>query len=424
MLEGNRIAIIIGIDKYFDERIPKLPGAKNDASEIYERLRDPNIGNFYISNDLYLAGEDATSYRIRKAINDVFWKADSYDLVLFYFSGHGLVDGYNDGYIAPYDMRLDEPFTYGINMRELRETVSKSANKQTVVIILDCCYSGIATKGDRALSSLSTLNREDLENFYKDHLRLAGKNRIIFASSQADQRSKESICSHSNIGSHPHGSFTFRLIEGIDGKASDEKNGIINLYRLQKYIEENMKIGTDTKQEPVFSVTEARQLEDIRIALLQSKWKDTRDKFIRDIDECCDKKDEMETLFYAVRLIEELKKIDPNNQQIDRFRGRITLSLQSYGEILIPWLTRNSIELRPQITKFSSELYTKLFSLVNFLSFDKFREIDPFELNCLSALCDIINGKIQSDIFIKRIMHTKDLNIMPKVGLPSTSGVV
>src|SRR5437879_4646271 len=116
MLTGNRLAIIIGINKYLDPKIAKLPGAEYDAQEMYERLKDQNVGNF--NQCRQLVGEQATCVEIRKAINDAFWKTDFYDLVLFYFSGHGFVDSYNDGYIAPYDMSLDEPYTLGINMGE------------------------------------------------------------------------------------------------------------------------------------------------------------------------------------------------------------------------------------------------------------------------------------------------------------------
>ena len=100
-----RRAVAIGINVYNDSNnIPKLKGAENDAKEVYERLKNPNIGNFEIHTDHLLIGSNATCEHIRKAISDVLWKTTSTDLVLFYFSGHGFVDGYGKGYIAPYDM--------------------------------------------------------------------------------------------------------------------------------------------------------------------------------------------------------------------------------------------------------------------------------------------------------------------------------
>ena len=52
----------------------------------------------------------------------------------------------NEGYLAPYDMDPEDPFVSGINMEDLKKAIYKSKNKASVIIILDCCYAGIATK--------------------------------------------------------------------------------------------------------------------------------------------------------------------------------------------------------------------------------------------------------------------------------------
>ncbi len=135
MFEGKRRAVIVGINEYKDHNIPKLDGAENDAREIYERLKDPSIGNFEVSHDHYLTGKYATCELIRKAIADIFWKTDPLDLALFYFSGHGFVDGYGNNFIAPYDMLKDEPLVRGINIQEIKQVVSESVNKANIIIL-------------------------------------------------------------------------------------------------------------------------------------------------------------------------------------------------------------------------------------------------------------------------------------------------
>jgi hypothetical protein len=399
MLNGNRLAIIIGINEYVDPKIPKLPGAEYDAKEIYERLSDPNRGNFIIQS--YLVGEDAKCTEIRKAINDAFWKTDPHDLVLFYFSGHGFVDGYNDGYIAPYDMRLDEPFTFGINMRELRETISKSKNKKNVVVILDCCYSGIATKGDKSLSTIN-LTKEDFEK----HLDFSGEGRIILASSQANQRSKEIEVPHrDNMKPHPHGNFTFHLIQGLDGEASDKNTGIITLGGLHEYVEDKMK--NENQQQPKFSVTEGSQLKGIEITVVPDEWKKNRDTVIQEIEESCDKKDQIFTLFHGAKKVNELIELDPNNTQIAKFKVVIADALQTYTGMIVNWLAANAINVAPRIARISENLFTDLFNLESYLSFNKFVNMDPIQLNRLSALSDVINEKTSIDIFILRLTPPK-----------------
>src|ERR1043166_3307154 len=97
MIEGTRRAVVVGINKYKDRGIPELRGAENDAQGVFDRLRNPDIGNFEIADTHFLTGPEATCEKVRRAISDVFWKTTASDVALFYFSGHGFVDGYDDG---------------------------------------------------------------------------------------------------------------------------------------------------------------------------------------------------------------------------------------------------------------------------------------------------------------------------------------
>ena len=104
--------------------------------------------------DHFLLGGHATHKAIRKTVSDLFRKNtdNATDLIVFYFSGHGYVDENKEGYLAPYDIDPDDPDFCGIKMEDLRNTIFGSKNKGNVVMILDCCYAGIATKGTKAAS--------------------------------------------------------------------------------------------------------------------------------------------------------------------------------------------------------------------------------------------------------------------------------
>jgi hypothetical protein len=417
MLKEKRLAIIIGVNKYFDPKIPELRGAENDALEIYQRLRDPNIGNFEIQG--YLLGKNATCTNLRKAISDAFWKTDFWDLVLFYFSGHGFVDGYNNGYIAPFDMSLDEPYVFGINLRELRDTMSAAINKKSVVMILDCCYSGIAMEGDRPISPI---NRE----YFEHHLDLSGEGRIILASSQSDAKSKETECAHAyNTNPHTHGVFTYHLIEGIDGKAADAETGIVSVEGLYRYIEGSM-MG-DIQQKPKFSVTEGARLKNIQIAVVRDVFSRKIDAIIEEVSELT-KRDEIFALYYATKQVNELIMLDPGNKNITNFVKVITDSLQSYSGRIADWLNNNIMIIAPRLSKISDKLYADLYTLEDYLSFDKFVNIDRIQLSRLSALCDVINGRTSPEVLIKRILPplTESRKAAPersKIDMPDPFGV-
>jgi uncharacterized caspase-like protein len=140
--QAKRLAIVVGINKYEDyPAIDELHGAENDAREIHKRLT--TLGQFAVLPNHLLLGENATYKAILKAVSDIFRQDIECSLV---FSGHGLIDENNDGYIAPYDMDSTDPFVCGIKMEDLREVIYRAKNKESVLLILDCCYAGISTK--------------------------------------------------------------------------------------------------------------------------------------------------------------------------------------------------------------------------------------------------------------------------------------
>ena len=239
MAEKKRQAVVIGINDYSDPEIPKLSGAVNDATEMRQMLSD--YGQFEIVPEHFLINADASYQSIRKAISDLLWKSDSCDLSLLYFSGHGFRDGYGNGYIAAHDMFKSEPFVCGINMQELRKVVLNSTNKQCVLVILDCCYSGIPTKDEKALPDIAISFDPYFGDLGKEG---GGEGKFIIASSGEDQKSREIESKSGNgKGKVIHGAFTYHLLNGLDGKAADEA-GTITLDRLLKYVEEQLhKMG-------------------------------------------------------------------------------------------------------------------------------------------------------------------------------------
>src|SRR5262249_8949904 len=147
MMDGARRAVVIGINDYENEKIEKLSGAVCDATEIHEILS--RNGRFTIDDKHFLTDKRATSESIRRAISDLFWSTDGCDIALFYFSGHGKRDHFGHGYLLPHDAHHDAPFVRGIRIQELKQLFLHAPCKETCIMILDCCYSGIATQVER-----------------------------------------------------------------------------------------------------------------------------------------------------------------------------------------------------------------------------------------------------------------------------------
>src|SRR4051812_14502016 len=98
----NKKALIIGISDYTHVDLQMLEFCKNDGQEIYNVLK--NLG-YEITGDSPLLGK-LDGEKIREKIFDFFYDSNNKpdDTLLFYYSGHGIVDNNGDMYIASSDI--------------------------------------------------------------------------------------------------------------------------------------------------------------------------------------------------------------------------------------------------------------------------------------------------------------------------------
>jgi len=384
MIKGTRRAIIVGINQYKDERIPALRGAENDAQDLYERLKDPNIGNFEIQDNHFLLGDKATVERIRKAISDVFWKTDHADLTLFYFSGHGFVDSYDDGYMAPYDFCEDEPFVCGANMREFKHMLSRSVSA-SVVVILDCCYSGITTTDDRALRDY----RAKYEATLKD---LSGEGRIILASSTPDQVSREKEFKLPDGKRRRRGMFTHYLLTGLDGAASDDQ-GIISIPTLQGYIEKKF---TGKKQTPRF-FAEGSNLSSIKLAIATGTYNDYIGNQITKAKDFIDDKS-FASLLGARKCVLEVLDLSAQHKEALGLKDIIAKTLDRQKAATSHWVTTNEFDIRHPL----KHIFLDFDGLIDKSNFDAISSLSKDELNLLNLLHRASMGELNLTLFIQK----------------------
>ncbi len=241
-----RRAVVVGINEYQNPK-RNLNGAVNDATEIHELLTKNGA---FETNSRLLTDKNATAENIRAALSDLFWNTeDKCEVALFYFAGHGLRDHMNYGYLMPNDADFDAPFIKGIRIQEeLKDLFLRTKLHQTAILILDCCYSGIAAnvRGGSA-------DTKDLESFH-DALRLdsTGSGRFIWASAGADETAREQMQKHAVSGEeHFHGLFSYHLIEALRAGAGGHF-GQIWLSPLKTHLEGVFR-GGDPKSIPCFS---------------------------------------------------------------------------------------------------------------------------------------------------------------------------
>lgn len=130
-------ALLIGVSEYTS--FPTLKFCKMDAIEMAKMLGGEPLGYDVVN----LAG-NVNSQEMRKSIRNFFLgeSVNSRDTILFYFSGHGVLDRFGrNHYLASSDIEPQDPGEKGFWFNELDEVIDNSISKRKV-IILDCCYAG------------------------------------------------------------------------------------------------------------------------------------------------------------------------------------------------------------------------------------------------------------------------------------------
>jgi len=171
----NIYALLVGIDNYSpasNPLVPPLKGCVNDikAIEAYlgERITQDSEWKLIEPTDQpwILLNQDATRQAIISGFQQHLCNADSEDVVLFYYSGHGAQEKSPEEFWELEADRLDETLVCydsraengrDLADKELAYLISKIALKEPrIVVILDCCHSG---SGTRDLPAETTVRR-------------------------------------------------------------------------------------------------------------------------------------------------------------------------------------------------------------------------------------------------------------------------
>jgi eukaryotic-like serine/threonine-protein kinase len=137
----SRHALVVGIDRYESD---PLAYCVSDAEAVRDALELPEYG-FACT---LLTNNDATARRIRIELENVLKEGN--DLAVFYFAGHGAATDYGAFLVTPECKdRADDGFDLEFLTRMIQ---ANSPSGASVVIILDCCHSGIFNIGRGALA--------------------------------------------------------------------------------------------------------------------------------------------------------------------------------------------------------------------------------------------------------------------------------
>ena len=203
----------------------------NDLADV---LRAPDIGGF----DEVKALVNETDANIRLSLEDFFADKKPDDLLVVYFSGHGVRDEQGSLFLAVNNTRATRLRATAIPSEFITDEMDRSRSKRQV-LILDCCHSGAFAQGSKALTGESAGTGPAFEGL--------GYGRVVLTATDATQYAWEG---DQVIGQADRSVFTHYLIEGLrTGEADLDHDGTITLDEIYDYVYERVVEATP-KQTP------------------------------------------------------------------------------------------------------------------------------------------------------------------------------
>ena len=231
---GRKVALIIGNSRYDDPGLARLTTADVDVREVAGVLRTPEIGQF----DEVVELPDEGLAVVRRSIARFFSQAKKDDLLVFYFSGHGVKDENGHLYLAVRDTEPQLLAGTSIEAAFITAQMDRSSSKRQV-LILDCCHSGAFAYGAKAGAAQVVGTGPAFEG--------TGYGRVVLTATDSTQYAWQG---DQILGESDKSVFTHYLLEGLKtGDADCDGDGLITIDELYDYVYERV-VSETPKQTP------------------------------------------------------------------------------------------------------------------------------------------------------------------------------
>jgi WD40 repeat protein/uncharacterized caspase-like protein len=222
----------IGVDCYKDEKLPELRYSALDCRGVSEALIDATQTfpqkEIWIYHDA--GAETPILEKVRASLQEISTRARAQDTVIFYFSGHGILEANSQQpVLCLADTQTDRLLETGLSLRELLKNLS-DCEARSQVVWLDACHSGGMTLRGARGKQREEMLLDPTPQLMEGLRQRAAQSRGFYAflSCDRDQQSWE-------FPQLEHGVFSYFLMRGLRGEAADSQ-GIIEADRLYRYV--------------------------------------------------------------------------------------------------------------------------------------------------------------------------------------------
>ena len=226
-------AVVVGVGRY--TAMPSLKFTDDDAYRFYSFLGSVEGGAVPQSQMTILIDEDATRENILKKMREYFLKADANDVVVLYFSGHGL-----NGCFLPVDY---DGYNNKLRHEEIK-TVFKQSKAKHKLCIADACHSGSLNDGAGSLAAKGPAP-VTLQRYYQAFEDADGGVALLM-SSKAEELSLEDHGLRQGV-------FTYYVLQGMKGTADTNNDYLVSIKELYNYVYAKVREYTTNVQTPVLT---------------------------------------------------------------------------------------------------------------------------------------------------------------------------
>ncbi|MEH2237336.1 caspase, EACC1-associated type [Nostoc sp.] len=227
-----KVALLIGVSEY-EPGLTPLPAAAKDVEAMQRVLLHPEIGGF----DEVTLLINPQRHKMEEAIETLFDNRQKDDLVLLFFSGHGIKDESGKLYFATRNTSKTLLKSTTVPANFVHDVMSNSRSKREVVI-LDCCFSGAFAEG--------MLARDD--GFVDVKNQLGGEGRAVLTSSTSTQYSFEQQGADTST-------YTRYIVEGLEtGVADQDEDGWISVDELHEYAAKKVQESTPAMKPEIYPI--------------------------------------------------------------------------------------------------------------------------------------------------------------------------
>jgi hypothetical protein len=226
-------AVVVGVGRY--TAMPSLKFTDDDAYRFYSFLGSVEGGAVPQSQMTILIDEDATRENILRKMREYFLKADANDVVVLYFSGHGL-----NGCFLPVDY---DGYNNKLRHEEIKQVFKQSKAKHKLCIA-DACHSGSLNDGTGSLAAKGPAS-VTLQRYYQAFEDADGGVALLM-SSKAEELSLEDHGLRQGV-------FTYYILQGLKGHADKNNDYLVTIKELYNYVYAKVREYTANVQTPVLT---------------------------------------------------------------------------------------------------------------------------------------------------------------------------